>query len=129
MRDLLLDESGDLELDATGDIQFTDSIKQAIAVRLKWFAEEWRLGPDLGLPYYNDVFVKNPNYVVIQERIREAIFDVDGVDEIISLEMSHDTQMRKLQIKYSVSVLETESYNNANETSGNVVAVTDVLLF
>lgn len=129
MRDLLLDESGDLELDATGDIQFTDSIKQAIAVRLRWFAEEWRLGPDLGLPYYNDVFVKNPNYVVIQDRIREAISDVDGVDEINFLEIAHDTQMRKLQIKYSVSVLETENHNNAYGTSGNVATVTDVLLF
>ena len=55
MKDLLLDESGDLLLDETGDIQFTDSITQAIAIRLRWFLNEWKLGPELGIPYYEEV--------------------------------------------------------------------------
>ena len=50
MIDLKLDSNGDLELSAAGDVIPTDSIAQAVRIRLLWFFEEWRLGPELGFP-------------------------------------------------------------------------------
>lgn len=106
MKDLLLDDSGDLLLNELGDIQFTDSVKQAIEIRIRWFAKEWRLGPDLGIPYFDEVFIKNPSEQLIEERMREAISDVDEVDEILSLELKLDTTLRKLKVIYAVSTKE-----------------------
>ena len=42
MIDLKLDVTGDLELSAAGDISATDSIMQAVRIRLLWFFGEWR---------------------------------------------------------------------------------------
>ena len=104
MKDLLLDGSGDLLLDEKGDIQFTDSVSQAINIRLQWFANEWKLSPELGVPYYEDVFVKNPSELLIEENMRNAIMDVDEVEDIISFNMSLDRKLRKLTVSYVVSV-------------------------
>ena len=106
MKDILLDSTGDILLDAKGDIQFTDSIKQAIEIRLKWFSKEWKLGPDLGIPYYEDLFVKNPSTMLIEEKMRDTIMDVDEVEDIISFNMSIDKILRKLTVTYVVSVSE-----------------------
>ena len=104
MKDLLLDSAGDLLLDEKGDIQFTDSVSQAINIRLQWFANEWKLGPEFGVPYYEDVFVKNPSELLIEENMRNAIMDVDEVEDIISFNMSLDRKLRKLTVTYVVSV-------------------------
>lgn len=104
MKDLLLNVKGDLLLDKNGDIQITDSISQAINIRLRWFANEWKLGPDLGIPYYDDTFVKNPSYELIEEKMRDAILDVEEVDDVTSFSMSMDTIRRKLYVTYVVLV-------------------------
>ena len=104
MKDLLLDDSGDLLLDENGDIQFTDSVKQAIEIRMRWFANEWKLGPSLGIPYYDEVFIKNPSEELIEEKLREAISDVDEVEEIVRFNIIVDRVLRKIKISYSVLV-------------------------
>lgn len=55
MIDLKLDATGDLELSAAGDISATDSIVQAVRIRLLWFFGEWRLMPSLGFPYFENL--------------------------------------------------------------------------
>ena len=103
MKDLLLDDSGDLLLNELGDIQFTDSVKQAIEIRIRWFAKEWKLGPDLGIPYFDEVFIKNPSEQLIEERMREAISEVEEVDEILSFSIVIDKILRELKVVYAVS--------------------------
>ncbi len=107
MKDILLDDGGDLLLDDSGDIQFTDSTAQAIAIRLRWFAGEWKLGPDFGIPYYDEAFVKNPSQTLLEERIREAIESVEGVEEIEDLTLQIDPKLRKLYVAFVVKEGET----------------------
>lgn len=114
MKDILLNGNGDILLNESGDIQFTDSVKQAIEIRLKWFANEWKLGPDLGIPYYEEVFVKNPSEQLIEEKMRDAIMDVDEVEDIISFDMSLDRKLRKLTVAYVVSVGENSIEGSVN---------------
>ena len=52
MLDFKLTRDWDLELSDTGNISTTDSICQAVKLRLLWFFSEWRLGDDLGFPYF-----------------------------------------------------------------------------
>ena len=58
----------------------------------------------MGIPYYEDVFVKNPSAMLIEEKMRDAIMDVDEVEDIISFNMSNDRKLRKLTVSYVVSL-------------------------
>lgn len=102
MKDILLNGSGDIKLDSKGDLQFTDSVSQAIAIRLRWFENEWKLGPSLGIPYYEEVFIKNPSTLLLEDRIMEAIYDVDEVDDIKNLTLKLDKYSRTLTVNYRV---------------------------
>ena len=100
MKDLLLTRDGDLYINpATGDIEITDSVEQAIRIRLLWFYNEWRLGPEHGIPYYEEILVKGPNKLRIRQLFREAILSVAEVESVE--ELSADiTPERKLFITY-----------------------------
>lgn len=81
MNDILLDKDGDLVVSEKGDIVLTKSICQAVQIRLKWIKEEWRLGPMLGFPWFEEVFVKNPNLDNVKQLIRNEILKVEGVED------------------------------------------------
>lgn len=98
MLDLKLDQSGDLELSDSGDISSTESICQAVRIRLLWFFEEWRLGPDMGFPYFEEVFIKNPSETKIRHLVRETVMEVDGVTDVESIEYSTDRRTRSATI-------------------------------
>ena len=97
MLDILLDRDGDLKVSETGDISLTESVRQAIIIRLRWFLGEWRLGPGNGLDYWGTVLVKNPNLVKIRQAIRDEIMSVDEVNEV---QLDHDVKERTLTVRF-----------------------------
>lgn len=88
MIDLKLDRDWDLDINALGDVSTTSSIVQAVGIRLKWFFQEWRLGPSKGVPYYEEVLVKNPNLLKIRGLLRDAIMDVEGVTDVKKIDIT-----------------------------------------
>ena len=40
--DLKLTNSGDLEISEDGDVSLTQSVRQAVLIRLRWLFGEWR---------------------------------------------------------------------------------------
>lgn len=98
MIDLKLDAGGDLEISAAGDISTTDSIVQAVRIRLLWFFEEWRLGPTMGFPYFEQLFVKNPNESKLRHLVRETVMEVDGVTDVTEISFSIDRKTRQATI-------------------------------
>lgn len=94
MIDLKLDARGDLELSAAGDITTTDSIVQAVRIRLLWFLQEWRLGPEMGFPYFEELFVKNPNEAKLRYQVRETVMGVEGVTDVKEISFSIDRKTR-----------------------------------
>ena len=58
--DILLDSNGDLAFKGT-DIVLANSVRQKIKIRLKWFFQEWRWDDEAGVPYFEYLFVKNPD--------------------------------------------------------------------
>ena len=86
MIDLKLTKDGDLELTMKGDVSPTQSVCQAVRIRLLWFLEEWRLGPELGFPYFEEVFIKNPSDTKIKHLIRETVMSVDEVTDVESID-------------------------------------------
>lgn len=98
MIDLKLDSTGDLELTQLGDISATDSIVQAVRVRLLWFFGEWRLGPGMGFPYFEHLFVKSPNETKLRYLIRETVMDVEGVTDVTEITFTVDRKQRSAVI-------------------------------
>lgn len=104
MLDILLSGDGDVALTENGDISLTNSVRQAVLVRLRWLFSEWRLGPEFGFPWFEEVFVKNPNTVLIRSRIRDTILEVTGVTNATIDRFVVDRPKRTLSVRYTVYV-------------------------
>ena len=104
MLDILLDHEGDIAISDTGDINLTESKRQAALVRLRWISNEWRLGPDFGFPWFEEVFVKNPNLPKIQTAIRDEIMKVDGIEDAEVTDATLSVANRKAVFKFKIAV-------------------------
>lgn len=105
MLDFLLDKDGDLLITPDGDIVYTNSVSQAICIRLRWFLGEWKYGPDFGVPYYESILVKNPSKLCVEQLLREQILSVKEVTDVTALTVSIDEAARKMTVCYSATVL------------------------
>lgn len=97
-----MSSEGDLIVSENGDVSLTESIRQAVLIKLRWIFAEWRLGDTLGFPWYEDVFIKNPNMQKIKNDIRDTVMSVDGVtgSKVISSEFL--VAERKARFKFTV---------------------------
>ena len=100
MKDLLLDKDGDLYLTPNGDVSLTDSVRQAILIRLRWFLGEWKFNTSFGLPYFSQIFKKNPNTVVIEQLFRQQILSVAEVIKIESLSVQINRRLRICTVQF-----------------------------
>ena len=73
--DLKLTNSGDLEISEDGDVSLTQSVRQAVLIRLRWLFGEWRFAPENGVPYFQKIMVKNPDIPRIKQIIRDEKFE------------------------------------------------------
>lgn len=117
MLDILLDKDGDIKIGDDGDIILTESIRQAVVVRLRWILNEWRLGPDFGFPWFEHVFVKKPNMEQIKTDIRQQIMSVDGVTRATVDNVEFDEKNRSVVFRYTVTVGE-ETFTEEVEIDG-----------
>ena len=101
MSDIMLEKSGDLAVTETGDIAITTSLQQEILIRLRWILEEWRLGPELGFPWFQNVLVKNPDTALIEQKIRDCIMGIDKIEDADTELVEYDRRGRKLTIRYT----------------------------
>ena len=100
----MLNADGDLAVTKLGDIKTTESVRQAIRIRLRWIYDEWRLGPEYGFPWFEEVFVKNPNTLKIKQRIREEILKVDEVDSATVTKVEYDPKRRTATFVYTAQI-------------------------
>ena len=109
MLDILLTPDGDLNITENGDIQLTESVRQTVRIRLLWFFREWRFAPQFGIPYFEDVLIKNPNITRIRTHIRREVLSVREVIDIRDLRLEINAQRRKARISFVV-VTNEETY-------------------
>ena len=117
MVDIKIDSDGDMAVSATGDISLTDSVVQAVVIRLRWIYQEWRLGPQYGFPWFEEVFVKNPNIVKIKSLIRNEIINVQGVTGASVESVDYDVATRTCKVAFTCYVGE-QTYRREVELYG-----------
>lgn len=101
MKDLFIDKNGDLVVDVTAGVTVTDSVAQAIRIRLLWFFNEWRFAPQYGVPYFEEILVKNPSSLRVRQIIRDEILSVEEVEQVTKLNITMKPN-RKALITFSV---------------------------
>jgi hypothetical protein len=114
---LLLDDSTwDLYLEAGNLVVSSghDAVRQAVNYRLLFFRGEWFMDENEGMPYWSDIFIKNPNLPAIREITRAKIAGTPGIDSVQSISLERDTgRTYKLSFvakQYDDTLLVTDSF-------------------
>lgn len=105
----------DLKLDPlnANDIEFVDddfgltsdgdAIRQHVLIRLKFFQGEYFLNQNEGVPYYQQILIKNPRLSVIRALLQETILETPGISSISDFELSLNTSSRLLEVSFTAT--------------------------
>lgn len=99
----LVFSSFDLQL-----IDDTRQIMQNLAIRLRFVLGEWFLDITQGIPYYEEIFIKNPNQIQIESILKQEIVQTRGIVELISFEADFDKRRRIFSVKFSARSISGE---------------------
>ena len=109
---LYLDDDGDIYISALGQSRLTETLVEEVAQRLQtkfqFFLGEWFLDQTLGVPYYRDIFVRNPNMAVIRSIFQQLVTDDEGVEGLVSLELALDGVTRVLSVTFQAVLTSSE---------------------
>jgi hypothetical protein len=78
-----------------------DKVAQQIKINLLSFLGEWFLDTDYGVPYLEQVLVKNPRMAAVETILRRHINSVPDVVRIDSLVVNWDRQARLLRVEFT----------------------------
>ena len=85
-------------------VSTTERVRQALMIRLRWIYDEWRLGPELGFPWFEEVFIKNPNTIKIKTLVRDEILKVKEVKAATVTSVDYNPAKRTATFRYTVTV-------------------------
>lgn len=106
MIDLALDPTTNDLLITAFDLSFVediDQIAQNLNIRLRFFLGEWYLDTLAGVPYYQYIFVKNPNQIQVDSFLQNEISSTVGITDITSYSSSYDGPTRNYSVNFSAS--------------------------
>jgi hypothetical protein len=97
----LLVENGDLVI-----VDGKEAVLQHILQRLRTFLEEWFMDLTVGVPYLQEIFVKNPELSKIEALLINEILGTKGVSDLLEFSADPDTSNRQLVISFKAQTLE-----------------------
>jgi hypothetical protein len=100
--DIRLSDTHDLYVSDVGAtaliVSLADAVRQRTSIRLQLFLGEWFLNTRLGIPYFRDVLVKNPDFSVIRALVRERVLSDPDVVAVPLVSFDYDPAVRTLSI-------------------------------
>lgn len=99
-RDLLV-VNGDLALTADANPAGANPILQDILQRLRFFLGEWFLDNSQGIPFYQQILVKNPDISKVEAIFRNVILGAPGVQQLTGFSISLNSLTRVSNITFS----------------------------
>lgn len=98
---------GDIELTASGSVVLLTGaayVRQKLSTLFRFFLGEWFLDQRQGLPWFRDVFVKDPDINTIRSVFREVIFSVGEIAAIKRMNPVYDAAARLLSFDFEVTL-------------------------
>lgn len=114
IKDLALDTKGDLFFSSDGDVVVTDSLRQAIQIKLRWALGEWMYNTELGIPYFEKFLIKKPDTQEIANIIRSALMEFSEVQNVESCIVDFNEAERKCTVRFVVKT-DTETIESEVE--------------
>lgn len=107
MSDIKLDSDGDILLEETDLVLTTgqEAIQQHSAQRLRTFVGEWFLNNTIGVPYFQQIFKKQPDPVIVDSVLKKEIIETPGITKLIDFELDLDSS-RVLNLDYKAQTIE-----------------------
>lgn len=95
-----------------------DAVILQMKQRLKFFFTEWFLDKNLGIPYIQRVFVKNPEPELLDSLFKDVILSVDKVTRITQWDLLVDTATREMRLDFKADTTfgEIEFSNKLGKT-------------
>jgi hypothetical protein len=97
----LLVMNNDLVMTSDIDPNGTNPILQDILQRMRLFLGEWFLDNTVGVPYFQQIFVKNPDMSKIEAIFIELILSTPGVDALLDYSFNSNQNSRRFEISFS----------------------------
>lgn len=115
MKDILLIENDNNLNIINHDIAFTSNVSiyvsQKIRIKLSFFLAEWYLNKNIGLPYFEQIFIKNPDINFIEDLYKIKISEIPEVKELTNLTLEFEE--RELLVTFSLITIEDESITSS----------------
>lgn len=109
MTTLLQTVDGDIDL-SSGNVVIVTNPAQVTAIKLtnrfKFFLGEWFLDKRQGVPYYQHVFVKNPDLPSISQMFTRIILQTPGTDSVLQSSFDFISNQRKLNAAFKVRTID-----------------------
>lgn len=105
MIDLQLNVDRDLNI-ANNDlvlIEDADQVSQNIDIALQFFKGEYPLDVTFGIPYFENVFVKNPDIPEVSAIFKTAIMSVPDVNELLEFSLNYNASARTVSVTFLVN--------------------------
>lgn len=80
-----------------------DRVAQQIKINLLSFLGEWFLDNTYGVPYLEDILIKNPRMTTVETIMRNHINSVPNVTSVDALSLDWDRRGRTLRVDFSAS--------------------------
>lgn len=96
MKDIRLQPDGDLAVDTfdLGIVSGADQVSQRLQTRLRSVLGEWYLDPSFGVPYFEEILVKNPDLSRVTAVLNDAVLADPEVLEITSYDVRYEEPRR-----------------------------------
>lgn len=101
-------ENGDLLVLGRTPTTRVQYMRQKIAARFKFFTGEWFLDEREGVPYFRDVFVKNPNLDLIRSLFLRLLRETPGVLDVQEFKVTYDQRARTITFEFRAKVSDGE---------------------
>lgn len=98
----LLFINNDLVLTSDVNSAGTDNVLQDILQRLSFFRGEWFMDNTQGVPYFEQILVKNPNQANIDAILVNIIMSTPGVQSLLAYSFEPNNEKRSLSVSFSV---------------------------
>jgi len=109
-------QKGDIDISG-GDLKLldgADAIRQHLFIRLQMFVGDYFLDRRVGMPYYEQVLIKNPKTNIVRRLFRNAILTTPGVSSLTDLLIDYNGQTRSLAVSFN-AIVETDQQLTFNE--------------
>lgn len=82
-------------------IEGADRVAQQIKINLLTLLGEWFLDESVGVPYLEEILIKNPRMASIETILRDHITSVPNVNRVTSFGLSWSRQSRILSVEFA----------------------------